>query len=546
MKFPWLLLPLLTSCSPGDDAWFEEQASQRGLEWKHTAYTEQRFEFPEIMGGGVGLFDSDSDGDLDVLFVDSGDLHGPPLAQSRPRFFLNDGAGNFSDNTERAGFSSGAYGMGIACGDYDNDGDVDVFLTGVGTTVLYRNDGGHFVDVTAASSARVGGWSASAGFWDYDEDGWLDLFVVRYVDWSAEREIDCRSSDDLRDYCSPLRYSAPSSSVLLRNRGDGGFEDVSSRIGLEGARANGLGLATGRIGPRGESAALVANDMLPNLAWVARGEGLVDCAPLAGLAVNSIGFAGSGMGIHAADFDDDGDLDVFVTNLRRQGNALFVQGAPGRFREESARAGLFRPSLPFTGFGCGFADFDCDGYLDLFVANGRVALEQPIADPRTPYAEENQLFRQQVGGRFEEILPRGAARGVSAGSSRALAFGDLDNDGGIDVVVVNQGAPALLLHNRVHGGGQWIGFRILQANGRDAIGARVELTVGGRTRYREVNPVYGYLSSNDPRVHFGLGPASAAERLRVRWSDGVEQDFPVPAVGAYHTLRRSPPNVLDR
>jgi hypothetical protein len=215
-----------------------------------------------------------------------------------------------------------------------------------------------------------------------------------------------------------------------------------------------------------------------------------------------------------------------------------VQDERGRFHDEAARAGLFRPSLPSTGFGCGFADFDNDGDLDLYVANGRVALEQPMADPAAPYEEFDQLYEQQAGARFHELLPRARLAQQRAGSSRGLALGDLDNDGGIDVVVIEQGSAARVLFNRAARAGKWIGFRVLDEHGRDAIGARVELTVGGRTRYREVNPVFSYLSSNDPRVHFGLGESTAIEGLRVRWPDGASSEFPAPSTGSYHRLER--------
>jgi len=537
------LLFALAACAPEDSStqplWFQDRASSCGLSWSHQAFVEQRFDFPEIMGGGVALFDADGDGDLDVLAVDSGDLRAARGAQAHSRFFENLGLGRFADATQRAGFRAHDYGMGAACGDYDNDGDVDVFISTVGTCALYRNEGGRFVECAAQAQAAVEGWSSSAGFWDFDGDGWLDLFVVRYVDWTPQRELECRALDDRHDYCSPLRYDAPSSAVLLRNRGDGTFEDKSEQAGLIGVRTNGLGLATGRFGPQSESMAFVAGDMLPNHAFVAQGARLVDRAPEQGLALNAVGFAASGMGVQALDLEDDGDLDVFVTHLRRQGHALYVQDARGKFRDEAARAGLLRPSLPFTGFGCGFADFDNDGDLDLYVANGRVSLEQPIADESRPYAEENQLFVQQQGGRFEELLPRSLFSQGQPGSSRGAAFGDLDDDGGVDIVVVELGAPLRVLQNVLPRRGNWIGFRVLDEHGRDAIGARVEITVAGRARFREVNPVYSYLSSNDPRVHFGIGAASAVERVRVRWADGSSSDFAAAAPGRYHTLARA-------
>jgi hypothetical protein len=521
---------------PPSSAWFEEQAESRGLRYEHRAFEVQRFDFPEIMGGGVALLDGDGDGDLDVLFPGGGDPRALPGARSAPRYFVNDGSGTFQDLTAVSGFTPGAYSMGAACGDHDQDGDVDVFLTGVGDTRLFLNEGGRFRDVTDAAGARAEGWTTSAGFLDFDADGRLDLFAARYVDWAPERELDCRAGDDVRDYCAPTRYARPSTALLLWNAGAGRFEDASARLGLAAESAHGLGVASLK---REEGAALlVANDLLPNQAWIGADGGLVNRAMDWGLAVNSAGFAASGMGIHCADFDDDGDLDVFVAHLRRQGHSLFVQTPKGTFRDEAARCGLLRPTLPFTGFGAGFADFDNDGDLDLFVANGRVAREHPLPDPTNPYAEENQLFEQREEGRFSEVLPRGGLTPPCIASSRGAAFGDLDNDGGVDVVVVDWNGRARLLHNRAHTAGGWLGLWVRETHGGDAIGARVELVVDGRSRFRDVNPVYSYLASNDPRVHFGLGPRGVAQRLRVRWADGSVEEFPVPAAGAYHELRR--------
>ncbi|MCK6447309.1 MAG: CRTAC1 family protein [Planctomycetes bacterium] len=502
--------------------WFRECAHERGLVWRHRFGTERRFDFPEIMGGGVALFDYDADGDLDVYLVQSGDLLAPTQELAANALFQNDGTGRFVDVTARAGVGDVGYGMGATIGDYDADGDLDLFVTNVGPNVLYRNRGdGTFEDVTSAAGVAGNAWSTSAGFVDVEGDGDLDLFVVDYIRWSRERERECRFPKDARDYCNPNAYDAPAPSVLYLNRGDGTFEDASERVGLTKTYGNGLGVTAGDFDGDGRVEVYVANDMRPNLLWCWRDGGLIERALLAGCSLNGTGFAASGMGVQAVDVENDGDLDLFVTNLRRQSNTLYLNGGKF-FADATARFGLSAPSLPHTAFGLGFHDFDHDGRVDLYIANGDVVVGDPPERADDPYAQTNSLYRQKEDGRFEELDPQGGTEPRLVHTSRGAAFGDLDGDGDVDAVVVNRDSAPYLLLNEAPKRGRWVILDVRDRRDGPAIGARVELRAGGKTYHRLVQPAYSYCSASDPRVHFGLGSAERIESVKVRFADGSD------------------------
>jgi hypothetical protein len=519
-------------------AWFKEVAERAGICFEHVAARERRFWFPEIMGSGLGFADVDGDGFLDLYAVQGGDLAGEPAAQPSDRLFKNRADGTFEDATEASGLGERRYGMGCAFGDCDDDGDVELYVTNVGPNVLYRNAGdGTFADVSAQARVADARWSTSAAFFDYEMDGDLDVYVCNYVNWSSQREIACSSAYAPKDYCSPNNYNAPATDLLYRNDGALRFTDVSERAGLLRAFGNGLGVTCGDFDADGRTDVFVANDQMPNQLWIAREDGtFVERALLAGCAVDQEGRARAGMGVFALDHQDDGDLDLFVTNLRSETN-IFYLNEGGLFSEHAAALGLAAPSRPYTGFGLGFADFDHDGRRDLYVANGRVTFGRPLHRPDDPFAEPNQLYRGTPAGGFEEV-PRGGLPASLVANSRGLALGDYDNDGDVDVAILDSGARLELLENLAGARGHWLALRVLGARGRDELGALVSVGSGASLQRRTVQAAYSYCSSNDPRVHFGLGADGAPQVVEVDWLDGSRERFGPLGVDEIHHLRK--------
>jgi hypothetical protein len=519
------------------DAWFEEIGARAGIGFVHVSGHQSRYYLPEIMGGGAALFDMDNDGFLDLYLVQGGNLF-DQSAGGGNRLYRNRGDGTYEDVTERSGAGIRGYGMGVTAGDFDNDGFTDLYVTNFGRNVLLRNDGrGHFIDVTAKAGVASSGWSTSAAFVDYDGDGSLDLFVAHYLSWRPSAEVECFSMTGVPDYCSPASYDLPAAATLYHNNGDGTFTDVSARAGMLTAVGNGLGVVAGDFDGDGRIDIFVANDRTPNHLWLNQGAGRFrETALTMGCALDQDGTAKSGMGVDAVDVDDDGDLDILVVNLDGESDSFFRN--QGRFfNDDTVSVGLRTPSRPFTRFGMALLDFDNDGHLDLYEANGRVGLQSERYSS-DPYAEPSLLFRGLPGPRFEEVVPRGGTRSPLIATSRAAAFGDIDNDGGIDVVVVNRDSRPSLLHNVVRQRGHWITLRALEEHGRDALGAEVTMTVGSRTIRRDVRAAYSYLASNDPRVHVGLGQESVARNVTVRWPDGAREMFGDMPADRITVLRR--------
>ncbi len=536
--------------------WFTDVAMAAGLDFTHFNGMSGEHYYPEIMGPGVALLDYDNDGDLDVYIV-QGQMLGegkrpvfPPRGALEDRLFRNDLTVNadgtrtlhFTDVTEASGIKVQSYGMGVAAGDFNNDGFVDLYRTGLSGSLMLRNNGdGTFTDVTTQTgTGDPGAWGVSAAFVDYDRDGWLDLFVTNYLRYSLAGDIHCLSVSGQRDYCPPNSYRAQQSR-LYHNRGDGRFEDVTAKALLGGAYGPALGVSTADFNGDGWIDIYVANDGQPNQLWINEHNGTFkDTGFLSGTAVNGIGNAEASMGVDAGDFDNDGDEDLFITNWLDQMNILYVNDGTGNFEDRKAASGLGPPSLAKTGFGTGWFDADNDTWLDLFVANGGVATieAQARANEPFPLRMTPQLYRNLGNGRFEDASSRAGAVFKLATVGRGVAFGDVDNDGRADLLIGNAGGPVQLLMNRAGAANHWLGLRLVGSRGRDMLGARVKIgRTSGPALSRRARSDGSYASANDPRVLVGLGASSESPAVRIEWPDGRVEDFAGVAVDRYATLK---------
>jgi hypothetical protein len=531
---------------------FVDASESTGLKFTHVNGASGQYYMAEQMGAGVALFDYDNDGDLDVFLVQGGPLGGAAAAGPGSRLFRNDLAVangkrtlRFTDVTEAAGVAFRGYGMGAAVGDYDNDERLDLFVTGFGSAALFHNNGnGTFTDVTAQAGVHDGLWTTSAAFVDYDRDGRLDLFVARYLDFTIQSNKVCRDAVGARDYCSPRSYR-PVPDRLYHNEGGGRFVDVTEAAGISKADGPGLGVSAGDYNGDGWPDLYVANDAMANQLWINRHDGtFADEGLLSGAALNASGNPEGSMGIASGDFDLDGDEDLFVTNIVGETFALYVNDGKASFEDARTRAGLAAPTAPSTGFATDWFDYDNDGLLDLFVANGAVnVIEAQRGQPR-PFRMKNQLFRNVGDGRFTETTAAGGAAFASPGIGRGAAFGDIDNDGDVDIVTTNNGGPSLLLLNQsVEAGGKnhWVEISLRQpAGNRFAFGAWVGVERPGQpTLWRRVRTDGSYLSASDARLHFGLGASTAIAAVVVQWPDGQRERRTDVAADSYVTLRRS-------
>jgi enediyne biosynthesis protein E4 len=543
------LLALLLIAASADSVrppLFREAAAEVGLTFHHFTGATGEYYLPEIMGAGVALLDYDNDGDLDVYLVQGTVLAGgaelkfPPARDWKPgnRLFRNElvpsGKLRFTDVTEQAGVGLVACGMGVATGDYDNDGFTDLYVTNFGSNVVYRNNGnGTFTDVTRAAGVNDQRWSSSAAFVDYDGDGRLDLFVCNYLDFTVKGNKHCEYFTGERDYCAPNMYR-PVPSRLFHNEGGGRFTDATQASGLGSAFGAALGVTCADFNGDGLSDIYVANDGSANLLWLNQGGGrFSESGLMAGAAYAVDGAPRAGMGVAAGDFDNDGDEDLVVTNLTRQGSTLFRNNGKGLFDDVTADFNLALTSFLSTGFGIGWFDYDNDGWLDLFAANGAVTLLPSLRGQAYPFHQRNQLFHNEVSPAtvkdrsqiFREVTDEAGAAMELSEVSRSAAFGDIDNDGRIDVLVTNNNGPVRLLLNQNARKSHWLQVKLVGTrDNRDAIGARVAvIRKDGKTLWGRVHTDGSYLAASDLRVHFGLGDEPGVETVGVIWPSGSRE-----------------------
>jgi enediyne biosynthesis protein E4 len=543
---------------------FIDATQSGGIDFVHTNGMKGEYYFSEVIGSGVAVFDYDNDGRPDILV-----LNGTPLGEAQTseaqsscsaRLFHNELAVSeggehtlkFTDVTEKSGLCSHGYGMGVAIGDYDNDGFPDVFITHFGApNQLFHNNGdGTFSDVTeSAGVAGNGRWGASASFFDYDRDGLLDLYVANYVNYSIADKRKCYNYTSARDYCAPVSYP-PVPGILYHNLGNGKFEDVSIKSGITQAYGNGLGVVAADLNGDGWPDLFVANDGNPNQLWINRRDGTFRNEALErGVAVSVDGTAEAGMGVDIADADGTGNEDIFVTHLTHEKATLYRNlGQGGQFEDASAVAGLYVATTPYTGFGTAFLDYDNDGWPDIVIANGAVHVieDQVRAHDPFPLHQTKQLLHNLGNGQFEDVSAKAGSAFALSEVGRGLAIGDLDNDGAVDFVVANNNGRLRVFLNKVGAARPWVGLRVLTGK-RDAYGARVELRrKGARTLWRRVHSDGSYLSASDPRLVIGLGDASEIDSLIVHWPDGKEERFSQPPLRKYVTITQGSGELVSK
>lgn len=485
----------------------------------------------ETMTGGVALFDYNNDGHLDIFFTNGAEI--PSLRKSAPAFynrlFRNNGDGTFTDVTEKAGLAGIGYSMGVAAGDYDNDGFVDLYVTGFNHNQLFHNNGdGTFTDVT--DKARVTGiipergkpWSVAAGWIDYNNNGLLDLFVVNYLDYSIAKAHSCQTNT-IVDYCSPNEYGG-TPNILYRNNGDGTFTDISQESHISRYIGKGMGVAFADYDGDGFTDIFVSNDTFQNFLLHNNGDGtFTNVALPAGVAYNENGKAVAGMGTDFRDIDNDGRPDIFLAAMYGDTFPLYRNLGNGEFDDATDASGLAAMTARFTAWGTGIFDFDNDGNKDIFTA-GSAILDNSMEVSNKPYELPNGLYRNLGNMVFKDVSAQAGADFVAPAAHRGAAFGDLDNDGKIDIVVtVLNGEPQLLM-NRSPNHNHWIILKLVGVvSNRDGLGTRVKITTANGVQYNQATTAVGYNSSSDKRVYFGLGNATVVDRIELAWPAGVRQ-----------------------
>ncbi len=527
------LLLLLTAPSADGQVTLLDVTDQAGVGFHYTHGGTGRKHFIETMGPGCAFLDYDGDGRLDIYAVNGHALDGSEPIEAN-ELYRNLGDGTFREVGREAGADDRGYGVGVTAADYDNDGDLDLFLTNYGPNVLLRGRGdGTFADHTAQAGVGDSLWGTGCAFLDYDNDGLLDLYVANYVEYSLDAEgrdltpyflaaPGQELSADLRAYPSPENFPG-SPDVLYRNAGDGTFVDVTAAAGVLNPAGKGMGIVCADYDGDGDSDIFVANDQTANFLYRNDGDGtFADVALLAGVGYSGDGRPEASMGADFGDYDNDGLLDLVVPNFHREPTSLYRNEGGGLFSWESMRSGLGRPSLAWVGWGTAFLDYDNDGFLDVFVANGHTLDNADLFDASSSYPQPDQLFRNTGAGRFEDVSAASGEALAAAKVSRGAAFGDYDDDGDTDIFVVHSTGRADLLRNEGGNAGHWLQVRTVgrRAN-RDGVGARIEVVSGDLRQVREIRTGSGLYSQNDLRASFGLGERERVDLLEVRWPGGT-------------------------
>jgi hypothetical protein len=517
------------SATPGR---FVDATQRLGINFQHQASHTSRKYLPETMGSGVALFDYDNDGRLDIFFVNGAHLSDPTPKGTIPqksgakywnRLYHQKTDGTFEDVTEKAGLQGTGYGMGVAVGDYDNDGYEDLYVTAYGGNKLYHNNGdGTFSDVTAKAGVGGSGWSTSAAWVDLDSDGFLDLVVLRYVEWDFD-EIWCgEHREGYRAYCHP-DYFKPARPLVYHNNGDGTFTEVAEKLGLS-KPAKGLGVALADYDRDGRIDLFFANDSMVEFLYHNKVDGTFEEVGLVSeVAVDIDGRTYAGMGVDFTDYNNDGWPDIVVTSLANQRYALYQNNSDGTFTYVSTRSGLAGMSLAHSGWGVRLFDFDNDGWKDLLVAQSHDLDTIELTNPNLHYREPMLLVRN-TGKGFVDVSQSSGEVFKQSWVARGLAIGDLDNDGRLDAVVTTNDGPAYVLRNETPSANHWLLLRLVgHKSNRDAIGASVKLVTTSGQQFATVSTAGSYLSSGDKRVHFGLGKEKSVESIEIRWPSGIVQ-----------------------
>ncbi|MEQ1353444.1 MAG: CRTAC1 family protein [Candidatus Acidiferrum sp.] len=521
---------------------FADVTAAAGLQFQHNSGAFGGIFLPETLGSGCAFLDFDNDGWQDILLVNGMDWPGHKRQKSTLKLYRNNRNGSFTDVTRAAGLDIEMYGMGVAVGDYNNDGFPDIFITCVGQSHLFRNNGdGKFTDVTRAAGLQPRqGFSTSALWIDYDRDGLLDLFVCNYVRWSPEHDVFCSLDGTHKSYCTPEAYRGDTC-WLFHNRGDGTFEDVTATSGVFDSSSKSLGVAMFDYDQDGWPDLLVANDTQPNKLYRNLRNGkFKDVAVEAGLAFSSDGKARAGMGVDTGDFDNSGRPAVAITNFDNEMIGLYRSVSTSAYDDVSVPAGIGGPSKNTLGFGCAFLDVNLDGFLDLAVANGHI--DQTVRNIRgnVGYAQPPHLFLNNGNGKFRDVAAEVGGGFDKPKVGRGLAYGDFDRDGDLDLLMTTNNGPAYLFRNDVASGNHGVRVRLIGTkSNRDAIGATVRIFYSGQSQSRIVRGGSSYLSQSELPVTFGLGQRDKVDRLTIDWPSGKSEEYKNLAAGKSYECTES-------